>query len=72
MMAMKEPLRSQTGYVSFREAVMFGKLTTLNELVVWLFRIGDALQELGPLKIEYVRSVDPNFAYKEDELIGVD
>lgn len=72
MMAMKDPLKNQKGYESFRAAIMFGNTTAFDELVVWLFRMGEALQELGPLKIEYLRSVDPKFAYKEDEYVDDD
>ena len=72
MMAMKDPLKKQDGYASFRHAIMFGDKVDFSELVLWLFRMGEALQELGPLKIEYLRSVAPEDAWREGEILGED
>jgi hypothetical protein len=72
MMAMKKPLKEQKGYKDFREDILKGNAVKFEELTKWLMLLGDALQELGPLKIEFLKSVDPDFAYMEDELIGDD
>jgi hypothetical protein len=72
MMVMKKPLKQQPDYKSFKKAILAGDKIPFEDLTKWLVNLGEALQELGPLKIEFLKSVDPEFAYMEDELIGDD
>lgn len=71
-LSMKDMLREKEGYQAVLDKIHKGEDMDRAELCYWLTIIGDILQELGPLKIELLKSVAPNYAYLEDRLLGDD
>lgn len=50
--------------------IIGGQIFSHAELCGLVFRIADALQELGITKIEYLKTVKPEYAYFEGDILG--
>jgi hypothetical protein len=59
-------------YRTFHTKILYNIPFTFKELYVMFCIMGDALQTLGITKIEYLRSVPPELAYMEEDILGED
>lgn len=71
MLSMKPKVKDLTNFQFIRGKIKGGKMLTIDELFELLIAFGQVLQDIGVYKIEFLKSVAPEDAYREDELLGV-
>lgn len=69
-LSMKKVLKNREDYKDVLLKVKKGETIEDDYLFDLLITEGEILQELGPMKIELIRSVHPSVAYREGELLG--
>lgn len=69
-LSMKKLLKKDENFKDVLRKIKEGRKMEDGELFDLLIKEGEILQELGPMKIELLKSVPPSMAYMEGELLG--